>query len=127
MKIIKKSDCPVTQLPGRNLQKIIGKESFSESKKITFGLATFSYDLGLPEPHQHAEEICYVLHCRNAFIHYGPAADKMGDLYLLEVGMSLHIPELEWHQFVCQEGGFVDILFIYGQVENIRPEEIIKG
>lgn len=127
MKIIKKSDCPVTQLPGRNIQKIIGKESFSESKKITFGFATFSYDLGLPEPHRHAEEICYVLNCGKAFIHYGPAADKMGDLYPLEVGMSLHIPELEWHQFVCQEGGFVNILFIYGQVENIRPEEIIKG
>ena len=36
----------------------------------------------------------------------------------------LHFPELEWHVFEWDEGGYVDALFIYGQVDNIRPDQI---
>ena len=36
----------------------------------------------------------------------------------------MHFPELEWHVFGYDEGGFLDALCIYGQVTNIRPEEI---
>ncbi len=124
MNIIKKSDCQLIELPGRNIWKVIGKESYSESKKISFGFALFSHALGLPEPHHHAEEICYVLKCEKSFVHFGPTSDSLGKLHPLEDGMSLHIPEMEWHQFVCEEGGYLEIIFIYGQVDNIRPEEI---
>jgi len=124
MKIIRRSDCQLSELPGRNIWKVVGKESYSESKKISFGFACFSYTIGLPEPHHHAEEICYVLRSEKAFVRFGQASDSLGDLHPLEDGMSLHIPELEWHQFVCEDGGFLEIIFIYGQVENIRPEEI---
>lgn len=124
MKLIKKSDCTPAALPGRNVWKVVGKESFSESKKISFGFAHFSHELGLPDPHHHAEEICFVLKSEKAFVHFGLTADALGDLHPLQDEMTLHIPEMEWHQFVCDPGGFLDILFIYGQVDNIRPEEI---
>jgi hypothetical protein len=38
--------------------------------------------------------------------------------------MVLHFPELEWHVFGCGARGYVDALFIYGQVTNIRPDKI---
>lgn len=41
-------------------------------------------------------------------------------------GDLMHFPELEWHVFGYDEGGFLDALCIYGQVTNIRPEEIQK-
>lgn len=123
MKIIMKADCKISHLPGRDIWKVVGKDSFSFSEKISFGYARFSYVHGLPEPHHHAEEICHVLDCSNAFVRFGSAEDSLGNLVPLENGMSLHIPEMEWHQFVCEEGGFLDILFIYGQVGGLRPEE----
>jgi hypothetical protein len=33
--------------------------------------------------------------------------------------MILHFAELEW-----DEDGYIDALFIYGQVDNIRPDQI---
>ena len=42
----------------------------------------------------------------------------------LQKGDLLHFPPLEWHVFRCREGGYLDALCIYGQVTNIRPEEI---
>ncbi len=124
MKIIKKSDCQKNELSGRLIWRVVGKDSYSESKKISFGFAQFSDKIGVPEPHHHAEEICYVLRCEKSFVRFGPNIGSLGELHPLEAGMSLHIPEMEWHQFVCVEGGYLEIIFIYGQVENIRPEEI---
>jgi mannose-6-phosphate isomerase-like protein (cupin superfamily) len=124
MKIIQRSDYQRTELPGRDIWKVVGKESYSESKKITFGFARFSHEQGQPEPHHHAEEICYVLKCKGAFVHFGPTSDTLGELHPLENEMTLHIPEMEWHQFVCEESGYLEIIFVYGQVDNIRPEEI---
>ncbi len=37
--------------------------------------------------------------------------------------MILHIPENEWHAFHYDEGGCVEIVFIYGQGDNCRPED----
>jgi hypothetical protein len=37
--------------------------------------------------------------------------------------MILHNPPLEWHVFGYAEGGYADVLFVYGQVDDIRPEE----
>ena len=42
----------------------------------------------------------------------------------LEAGMTLHFPPLEWHVFEFKPGGHVDIIFFYGQVDQIRPEEM---
>ena len=36
----------------------------------------------------------------------------------------MHFPPLEWHVFGYKDGGYLDALCIYGQVTNIRPEEI---
>lgn len=124
MKILKKTDCQKTDLPGRDIWKVIGKDSASESKKMSFGFAHFSHKKGLPEPHHHAEEICFVLNSDKAFVRFGPTSESLGALNRLEEGMSLHIPELEWHQFVCEENGSLDILFFYGQTDSIRPEEM---
>jgi len=123
MKIFLRDDIPAIDLPGRRIWKAIGKESSFESRKITYGFAHFSAAIGPAEPHHHAEEICYVLDADNAWVHYGPSQDQLGDLQPLQPGTTMHIPEMEWHQFVCEEGGFLDIIFIYGQVDNIRPEE----
>ena len=49
--------------------------------------------------------------------------ENLTDRVPLERGMVLHIPEMEWHAFRCGPDGFVDIIFIYGQADNIRPEE----
>ena len=45
---------------------------------------------------------------------------------MLEPGMTLYFDELEWHVFGYDLGGYVDIIFFYGQVNNIRPEEIYE-
>ena len=42
----------------------------------------------------------------------------------LQKGDLLNFPPLEWHVFRYREGGYLDALCIYGQVTNIRPEEI---
>jgi len=125
MKIIKRETITPTDLPGRRIWKAVGRDSFSDSEKITFGFAYFSTKIGSTEPHHHAEEICYVLAARNAWVHFGAQQDQLGALLELEKGMTLHIPNLEWHQFVCKDDGYLDIVFIYGQVDNIRPEEMI--
>ena len=35
--------------------------------------------------------------------------------------MTLHTPELEWHVFEYDPGGYVDVIFYYAQVDNIFP------
>ena len=37
-----------------------------------------------------------------------------------------HFDELEWHVFEYDKGGSLTIIVIYGQVDKIRPEEIIN-
>jgi hypothetical protein len=39
--------------------------------------------------------------------------------------MILHIPPLEWHVFEYDKGGYLDLVFIYGQVDQIRPEDMV--
>jgi hypothetical protein len=46
---------------------------------------------------------------------------------ILEAGMVLHFDPLEWHVFEFEADGYVDIIFFYGQVTNIRPEEMLKN
>lgn len=126
MEIIARRELPEQMLPGRIIQKAVGKDARSTSGGMTMGFGRYSKESGPMEPHRHAEEICYVVDCRNAWVRFGEAADKLDKKSDLEPGMTLHVPELEWHVFEYTEGGFLDIIFFYGQVDNIRPEEISK-
>jgi hypothetical protein len=91
---------------------------------MTMGFAYYSDESAPMEPHHHAEEICYVLDARGGWVRFGGSREELSDRAPIVGGMSLHIAELEWHVFEYDEGGFVDILFFYGQVENIRPEDM---
>jgi hypothetical protein len=113
-------------LPGRIIQKAVGKEGGSISKKMTMGFGRYSAESGPMEPHQHAEETVYVIDARDGWVRYGPQKDQLGNRVRLEPGTILHIPELEWHVFEYGENGYVDLIFFYGQVDNIRPEEITR-
>jgi len=123
MHVIKRQQIPVTELQGRKIQTIAGKGALSPSTKMTMGFAQFSDESGPTEVHQHAEEICYVLSAKDSWIETGNAPDRLGNPIPIEAGMTLHIPPLEWHVFRWKPGGHLDMLFFYGQVDNIRPEE----
>ena len=124
MIIFKRDDLSIETLPGREIQKGVGKDGFSPSGKITMGFARYSEDSGIMEPHHHAEEVCYVLSAQNGWIRYGPSPENLSERIVLEAGMTIHNPELEWHVFGFEKGGHVEIIFIYGQVDKIRPEEM---
>jgi hypothetical protein len=126
MEIIARHELKEHKLPGRIIQKAVGKDALSKSGKMTMGFGRYSNENGPMEPHQHAEEICYVIDCRNAWVKFGGTRDELDKQAGLEPGMTLHVPEMEWHVFEYAEDGFLDIIFFYGQVDNIRPEEISK-
>ena len=124
MKIINRNDLPEEFLPGRMIQKAVGKGAFSESGKMTMGYAFYSDESDPMEPHHHAEEIVHIISSEKGWARKGSQKDKLGDAVPLEAGMTLHFPPLEWHVFEFEPGGHVDIIFFYGQVDNIRPEEM---
>ncbi len=124
METARRAEVPVVRLPGRDIQRIIGKEAFLASGRMTVGTARYSDDAGPMAPHQHAEECIVVLEARAARVRYGPTPDDLPTVIDLEAGRVLHIPELEWHVFEWDSGGYADCLVIYGQVDNIRPEDI---
>ncbi|NPV86202.1 MAG: hypothetical protein HPY45_09370 [Anaerolineae bacterium] len=124
MKLIKKEDLSPEVLPGRHIWKAIGKDGFSISGRMTIGFARFSAEIGPAEPHHHAEESVYVLDAQRSWVCWGSAKDQLNQRLALQPGTLIHIPALEWHVFECEPGGYLEILFFYGQVDNIRPEEI---
>ncbi len=124
MNLIKREQLQEIPLPGRVIQKAVGKDSAVTSGKMTMGFAHYSARSGPMEPHRHAEEICYVLAAEKSWVKYGPSLEELSTKVDLEAGMTLHFPEMEYHVFEFAEGGFVDIIFFYGQVDRIRPEEI---
>lgn len=93
---------------------------------MTMGFAHYSAASGPMEPHHHAEETVYIIDARDGWVRWGHQKDQLGEPVRLEPGMTLHIPELEWHVFEYGEGGYIDITFFYGQVDNIQPEEIVS-
>ena len=127
MKVLRRSDIVKEYLPGRILQKSVGRDSASASEKMTICFARYSEESGPMEPHNHAEETVYIIDAVDGWVRIGPDKDNLPDKVMLEPGMSLHFPELEWHVFEVAEGGFIDALCIYGQVDNIRPEEILQS
>jgi hypothetical protein len=124
--VFKRPDLDRVKLPGRILQKAVGGpgEGRVTSTRMTVGFARYSADSGPMEPHHHAEETIYVVDALDGYIRQGTAADRLGQRVRLEAGTILHFPELEWHVFEWDNGGYVEALFIYGQVDNIRPDQI---
>ena len=110
-------------LPGRILRKCVGKDGHSKSSGMTMGFAEYCEEAGPMAPHRHAEEIVYVLSAERARVRYGAAADALETKVPLRRGMTLHIPANEWHVFEYERRGHLDIIFFYGQTENVRPEE----
>jgi mannose-6-phosphate isomerase-like protein (cupin superfamily) len=124
MDLIERHAVERVHLPGRTIQKVVGKDGVSFSEKMTMGFATYSEASGPMEPHHHAEEIIYVLSAENGWVRHGEAADQLGEPVILGAGTVLHFPQLEWHVFEYGPGGHIEILYFYGQVDNIRPEDI---
>ena len=124
MEIIKRGSVGKLHLPGRIVQKAVGKDASSTSLRMTMGFAHYSEASGPMEPHQHAEEIVYIVSAQDGWVRWGSDPEALGTPIPLQEGLTLHIPALEWHVFGFGPGGHVDIIFFYGQVDNIRPEEI---
>lgn len=124
MQIVRKNDIPVNALPGRGVRTAVGKGAPSESKRMTLGWTRYAAEFGPMQPHNHAEETIIVTDCKDAYMRFGPAKDQLGERIPLEPDMAVHFPPLEWHVFEYDEGGYLDIMYFYGQVDNIRPEEM---
>ena len=125
MTYFKRDDLERIMLPGRVIQTAVGKDGFSSSQQMTVGFAHYSAESGPMEPHHHAEEVIYVIDAQDGWVRSGPDKDELGSPVPLEAGMILHIPPLEWHVFEYDGGGYLDLVFIYGQVDQIRPEDMV--
>ena len=113
MEYFYRNEVQKARLPGRVIQRAIGRDSFAASSNMTVGFAHYSVESGPMEPHQHAEESIYILDAQDGWSEFGPEKDRLTRKVTLTKGMLLHIPENEWHVFRYAEGGFVDILFVY--------------
>lgn len=126
MKYINRKQINRNRLPGRSIQKAVGEDGFINSNKMTMGFASYSEEYGIMKPHHHAEETVYIIDAKNSWARCGTKENQLEEKINLSPGMILHFDELEWHVFEYGSGGFVDIIFFYGQVKNIRPEEIME-
>jgi hypothetical protein len=124
MDAIHRSQVPIARLPGRDVQRIVGKGAAIASGRMTVGTAHYSEAAGPMEPHHHAEETIVVLAADRARVRWGPAPDDLPESLDLEPGLVLHFPEWEWHVFEWEPGGSGDVVVIYGQVDDIRPEDV---
>lgn len=123
MNLVNKSDIEIDALVGRGLKRIIGKNSHFASDSMTVGYALYSEEYGAMEPHAHAEETVIITKSINGYVSWGESKDNLYKTERLEAGMILHIPENEWHVFHYEKGGEIEIIFIYGQSDNCRPED----
>lgn len=127
MEFVNRDDIPRQGLPGRGIQKAVGKDSAIISKKMTVGYATYSEEFGPMAPHNHAEETIIIVDAYNGWIRTGSGSDDLPERLPVKKGMIIHFEPLEWHVFEYGNKGFIDVIFIYGQADNIRPEEIHAG
>ncbi|ONG51800.1 hypothetical protein BKE38_15655 [Pseudoroseomonas deserti] len=125
MKVLQRDELIQEPLPGRVLQRAIGRDSASASGKMTVSFCRYAAESGPMEPHHHAEETVVILDARDGWIRKGPAKDDLPEKVPVTAGTILHFAELEWHVFEYGPGGFIDACCIYGQVDNIRPEDIV--
>jgi hypothetical protein len=123
MESVHRSRVAVVQLPGRRVQRIVGRDAAIASQRMTVGMARYSDDTGPMAPHRHAEETIVVLDARNARVRFGIGPRDLLETIELKAGLVLHIPAREWHVFEWDAGGLADVVVIYGQVDDIRPED----
>ena len=117
MNIIERRSVPEQMLPGRFMQKLVGKKEdgyLSDSRILNIGYCRYCAEAGPMEPHMHAEETVQVLASDRAWVRFGPDKDDLPHKVMLQPNMTLHIPAGEWHVFEYAEGGSLEILFIYG-------------
>ncbi len=124
MEIIRTHTVDKEYLKGRIIQKCVGAEpSVARSEKMTVGYARYCEEVGPMEPHNHAEETLYIVSAKDAWVRFGQTKENLNNKVELNAGDFIHIPELEWHVFEYLPGGHLDVVYIYGQVDNIRPED----
>jgi hypothetical protein len=126
MRVLQRDDIVREKLPGRVLQRAVGRQSASASGRMTVSFCRYSAESGPMEPHQHAEETVVILGAVDGWIRKGPAKDRLTEKVAVRTGTVLHFDELEWHVFEYGDGGYIDAVCIYGQVDNIRPEDILR-
>jgi hypothetical protein len=124
MRHVRRSEVPPDPLPGRAIQRIVGRDSRLDSERMTVGTARYADEYGPMAPHHHAEETIVVLEADRAWVRWGPGRDDLTNRVDLEAGLVINTPAWEWHVFEWQPGGHAEILFIYGQVDDIRPEDV---
>ena len=123
MRCIVRDQISVSVLPGRGIRRAVGADAISPSSRMTVGFAQYSAEFGRMSPHRHAEEVVFVVSAKEAWVRTGTSPDALTTRVDLEEGMLLHFQDAEWHVFECRPGGQIDILFCYGQVDDIRPED----
>jgi hypothetical protein len=123
MRHVRRSEVAADPLPGRAVQRIVGRGASLASEEMTVGAARYADAFGPMEAHHHAEETVVVLEADRAWVRWGPAKDDLPNRIELEPGLVINTPAWEWHVFEWEPGGHAEILAIYGQVENIRPED----
>jgi len=124
MRSIRRADTPIDPLPGRGIRRFVGRKSSLDSEEMTVGTALYADEFGPMTPHNHAEETVYVLEAERAWVRWGSSPDDLPNRIDLEPGVVINTPEWEWHIFEWEPGGHLEILFTYGQVDNIRPEDM---
>lgn len=122
MHIFNLDEIPTTNLKGRTLRNAVGANAYSPSRKMTVTYAKYSHASGPMDPHQHAEETVYIMKSVKGYFAYGDAANNLTHEIPLHPGMVLHVGEGEWHVFKYVDDGEIEALCIYGQVDNLRPE-----
>jgi hypothetical protein len=109
----RRNDVETGVIPGRAVQRAIGREGRSPSELVSVGFARFSAEHGEMPPHCHGEEAMYVLDARDGWVEYGSAEDQLDSRCDLAAGMVLHVTAGEWHVFRHAPDGFVDIVFFF--------------
>lgn len=123
MRTIHATTAPIDPLPGRGVRRLVGRDSSLLSEEMTVGTARYADEFGPMEPHNHAEETIYVLSADHAWARWGPRPDDLSGRIDLQPGLVVNTPAWEWHVFEWETGGHLEILFVYGQVDDIRPED----
>ena len=108
MRVLQRDEVKREMLPGRVLQRAVGKKSASPSRKMTVSFCRYAAESGPMEPHQHAEETVVIIDAVDGWIRKGPTKDRLTEKVTVRKGTILHFDELEWHVFEYGEGGFID-------------------
>jgi len=119
MEVLRKRELKTKTLPGRIITDVVGDNSPIPSEEMTVGFAKYCAEAGPMTPHHHAEESIYVMQSDRAWVLYGPEQDDLPNRVDLEAGMILHFPAGEWHVFRYEEGGSLEIIYLYGKSKDI--------